>query len=293
VSETDIHHLVGFLYVITKEDDIVVLGERVLDVTTGTKRDVDVVVSGGWGMLGVEVKDKARVLDVGIVEGICQKFADMPVLTDRAIVSSSDYSPAARRKAKAHGTKCLRIIRGVLPPTFAGVDLTPLDGITRREASWKRPPAVEVVTRAGKAIHQLPGSTRLHTEADAVGPHTLGDAVARLAARSTGPSGPFTVRVQINYPLRFKSGGKMHAVASITARGLVSVSEYKAPPRLACYLADDGGEPLAAAVLFDHAGGLLGVASTSADRRISIIPIPAHVRAKRPFRKRLFRGGGG
>ena len=291
VSETDIHHLVGFLYVITKQDDIVVLGERVFDVTTGTTRDVDIVVSGSWGMLGVEVKDKARVLDVGIVEGICQKFADMPTLTERAIVSSSGYSPAARAKAKAHGVKCLQIVRGALPQSFAGVDLTPLDSVTRREATWKRPPAVQILTTAGRTIHQLPRSARLHTEPGALGPRTLGEAVDRLASRTEGASGLATLTVRINYPLRIKTGGKMHDVASVTVRGLVSVREYKEAPRLACFLADDGGEPLAAVVLFDHAGGLLGVASTVKDRRISIIPIPSHVRAKRPFRKQLFRGG--
>jgi hypothetical protein len=288
LSETDIHYIVGFLYVITRREDVVVLGDKILDETTGSRRDVDIVVSGEWGLLGVEVKDKGRALDVGLVEGLCRKLADMPSLRERAIVSSSSYTRPARRKAAAHGVKCLHLVRGSLPQSFRGADLSTLDALTQRAASWVSPPTVVVHTVSSERLEKLPYATLLST------PHgspnsisTLGELVARMPDRYSGPGGEVHLTVQIEYPLAIELDGNAHQVTSIDLRGSLRVTETRSEPRAMCYLADEADEPLAAVVLFDYAGGLLGVASTNADGRVSVIPIPAHLRPVRPIRQRL------
>jgi hypothetical protein len=287
LSETDIHYLVGYLYVITRREDVVVLGDKIRDETTGTWRDVDIVVSGDWGLLGVEVKDKGRALDVGLVEGLCQKLADMPTLRERAIVSSSSYTSPARRKAAAHGVKCLHILRGSLPHSFRGADLS-FGALTQRAASWVSPPTVVVHTASSERLEKLSDATELSTpQSYSNGIRTLGDLVARVPARYSGPGGEVDFTVQIEYPLALELDGNAHRVTRIELRGNLRIAETRTAPRATCYLADEANEPLAAVVLFDYAGGLLGVASTNADGRISVIPIPAHIRAVRPLRQRL------
>jgi hypothetical protein len=288
LSETDIHYIVGFLYVITRREDVVVLGDKILDETTGSKRDVDIVVSGDWGMLGVEVKDKGRALDVVLVEGLCRKFADMPALRERAIVSSSSYTKPALKKAAAHGVKCLHIVRGSLPQIFRGADLSTLHALTLRAASWVSPPTVVVHTASSERLGNLPYTTQLRTQhGPANSTRTLGDLVDRVPNHYSGPGGEVDLRFQIEYPLAIELNGNVHRVTSIDFRGNLCVLETHTAPRVACYLADEANKPLAAVVLFDYADGLLGVASTSADGRVSVIPIPAHMRAMRPIRERL------
>src|SRR5256885_9074664 len=110
LSENDVHWISGFLYLVARRTDIsLVLGEKVFDVASETPRDIDIVIaySGNVGMVAVEVKDKARPLDVGIIEAVCQKYEDMPSIVTRCIVSASGYTGSARRKAKAHMVECL------------------------------------------------------------------------------------------------------------------------------------------------------------------------------------------
>ncbi len=109
LSETDIHYITGFLYIVSRQREIsVVLGEKVYDEAAESERDVDIVIvsAGETEMIGIEVKDKGRPLDVSIVEGICSKFHDMPTITSRSIVSSSGYTKPARRKAAKYGVQC-------------------------------------------------------------------------------------------------------------------------------------------------------------------------------------------
>ena len=281
LSDVDVHYLVGFLYVITRRDDSVVLGERVRDVTTGTERDVDIVVSGGWGLLGVEVKDKGRPLDVGIVEGICQKLNDMPTLTERAIVSSSDYTESARKKAAAHNVKCLRFVRGTIPTSFEGTDLSSLRSMTLRHARWTQPPRVTVTTTSGEAFGGLPWSTRFIAD-DSGGPRTLGEMTEKMPDKIQGPSGTVDCDVVISYPLKLARRGEP-SVARIHFEGDLAVTHSSTPLRTTCYLADEDGDALAAIVLFDYGDSLTGVATTPAGR-ISRIPISAEVRRRRPYR---------
>lgn len=86
----------------------IVIGDQVFDVAARIDRDVDVTVTlqEADGSLrafkGFEVKREAAPLDVTDVEQLCAKFADMPKVTHRAIVSASGYAKAAIAKAKSH-----------------------------------------------------------------------------------------------------------------------------------------------------------------------------------------------
>ena len=45
LSDNDIHHIVGLLYVSAGEvGNVTMLGEKVFDAASGTKRDVDIVI---------------------------------------------------------------------------------------------------------------------------------------------------------------------------------------------------------------------------------------------------------
>ncbi|CAN5116519.1 hypothetical protein BH11PLA2_BH11PLA2_37920 [soil metagenome] len=87
-----------------------ILGDRVLDESTGTCRDVDVTItineSGNrTAFMGFEAKMESGPLDVSKVEQLCAKLNDMPGFTTRAIVSASGYSKTAIQKAKKHNIK--------------------------------------------------------------------------------------------------------------------------------------------------------------------------------------------
>jgi hypothetical protein len=286
LSENDVHYLVGFLYVVTQRKDIVVLGDRVLDVTTGTRRDVDIVVAGDQGILAVEVKDKGRPLDVGIVEGICMKYADMPQIQSRAIVSSSGYTEPAIKKARAHNVKCLSFVRGALPSSVIGADLSGLTHLTYRDVRWARMPSVRVRLALLIAFpyRTLPMLARLRTPGQEPGTlRTLGDLVAAMPRNVDGEGGPVELTAEIKYPLEVEVGSAYAPVASVEAHGVVRVSTWQTPLKISCYLKNEDGAPEASVVLFDDNNGLLGVA-TGQDGRASIIHIPEELRKKRPIK---------
>jgi len=93
-------------------DDVgITLGDLVYDEAADERRDVDVTVTykDEKGLLsafkGIEVKKIGRKLDVTQVEQLIAKFADMPAINHRAIVSASGFSKPAVRKAAAHGVE--------------------------------------------------------------------------------------------------------------------------------------------------------------------------------------------
>src|ERR1051326_7565329 len=106
LTETDIHYLVGLLSLASQPDKVdVELGSKVLDVTTGEERDVDITVTvrddGGTAVFkGVEVKNHSRKLDATHVEQLAAKLNDMPCIAKRAIVSASGYYDPAIKKAE-------------------------------------------------------------------------------------------------------------------------------------------------------------------------------------------------
>jgi hypothetical protein len=86
----------------------IIVGDMVQDSAAEKERDVDVTVTireddgSLTAFMAYEVKREGERLDVISVEGLCAKLNDMPLVTHRAIVSTSGYTDGAISKAKAH-----------------------------------------------------------------------------------------------------------------------------------------------------------------------------------------------
>ena len=80
------------------------------DTITGTKREVDVVVSGRVGphpvTISIECRDRTRPADVTWVEEMHAKHSRLPTNV-LALVSHSSFTPEARRVAAVYGIRCL------------------------------------------------------------------------------------------------------------------------------------------------------------------------------------------
>jgi hypothetical protein len=104
--------LVGLLSKIHHPDSVSVeLGAHVYDPAAEEHRDLDIRIDDSSGksihVKGIEVKAHSRPLDVTYVEQLCQKFADMPEIKDKAIASASGYTGPAKKKAAHHGVSLL------------------------------------------------------------------------------------------------------------------------------------------------------------------------------------------
>lgn len=111
-----VQYLVGLCCVRASPDAVeVVVGDMVLDLAAGKRRDVDVTVTVETApgkkdaFLAYEVKHEKGPLDLIAVEGLCGKLNDMPALTSRAIVSTSGFSAPAIRKAAQHGVELYKL----------------------------------------------------------------------------------------------------------------------------------------------------------------------------------------
>ncbi len=115
LTPVDVHSLVGLLSVPSGPENVeVVLGADV--GVTITTRDRDGKITA---FHGIEVKDRARPLDVADVEQLCAKLKGMPGPASHAIVSASGYTNPAIRKARHHA---------VVPWSFETLD-DPAPGI--------------------------------------------------------------------------------------------------------------------------------------------------------------------
>ena len=89
----------------------VTIGDMVYDAAAKIERDVDVTVTVSengslvHAFKAYEVKREKAPLDVADVEQLCAKLLDMPSVTHRSIVSSSDYTEAAKAKAAHRGVE--------------------------------------------------------------------------------------------------------------------------------------------------------------------------------------------
>lgn len=112
----------------------VMIGDMVLDESTGRRRDVDVTVTvdtkGGekYAFKGYEVKHESGPLDVSDVEGLATKLNDMPSVTHRAIVSTSGYTAPALKKASYHGIDLFTIQEWTKPLEEQFPHLAPMKG---------------------------------------------------------------------------------------------------------------------------------------------------------------------
>ncbi len=103
-----VQYLVGLCCVRRNPDAVeVTVGDMVFDSSAQKDRDVDVTVAieeedgSIRAFKAYEVKREQRPLDVAVVEQLAAKLMDMPRVTQRAIVSASGYTEAAKAKAAA------------------------------------------------------------------------------------------------------------------------------------------------------------------------------------------------
>jgi hypothetical protein len=300
LSETDIHYITGFLYIVSRQREIsVVLGEKVYDEAAESERDVDIVIAsaGETEMIGIEVKDKGRPLDVSIVEGICSKFHDMPTITSKSIVSSSGYTKPARRKATKYGVQCLTIRRGSVP-SFPSIDLSHLHEITFIGKTWLDGPHFHFMpqTKIPQAIRdQLNPDTPISYPPDApkaditnlqglmsnLGTILLNDWDGPV---ETGDL-PVTFDVHIDDKPHLHIGDEIIEITHARVAGTIRFSPTTVPIGDSCYLENDLGEPFAASILVEFNGALLGFSASVHNQELRMFNIPQLVRNIRPIRK--------
>ncbi len=304
LSETDIHYVTGFLYVLTRREDIsIVLGEKVFDEASESRRDVDIVIAtaGEHGLAGIEVKDRGRRLDVVPVEGICQKFADMPSITRRNIVSASGYTAPALRKAAAHGVQCLKIVRGKVPP-FATIDLSHVTEIPVSYLEWREGPYVVLQPNAHLSEAQRSEICELTPIIPQFGNEpselrTVRDLVDRITANMMsewpGPEvqrGNVAVSIDVeitDQPILALASGSV-TVTDARVTGVVELVTSTIPTDSACYLTTPEGEPVAGAVLIQLRSGLAGLAVGSSSQELRLFHVPNALRNARPLKERIF-----
>jgi hypothetical protein len=302
LSETDIHYITGFLYIVSRQQEInVVLGDKVYDEAAESERDVDIVIAsaGETEMIGVEVKDKGRPLDVSIVEGICSKFNDMPTIASRAIVSSSGYTKPARRKAAKYGVQCLTIIRGAVPP-FQSVNLAQLRECTFIEKIWFDGPHVHLMPQAKlpQAIRdQLNFETPITfppdtPKADVTNLRELTNNLGTILLN--GWDGPFdtgdipvTFDVQVDDNPQLHIGDKIIEITHARVTGTIRCSPKSVPIEDSCYLENDFGEPFAAALLIEFKSALWGISASAHTQELRMFSIPPILRNTRPIRRTI------
>lgn len=178
----------------------ITIGDMVYDEAAEKDRDVDVTVivpakdGSKLAFKAVEVKHESKPLDVGKIEQLCLKLADMPEITHRAVVSTSGYTDGARRKAKAHRIDLYTLQKWTKPigedfPDFAGTG-TPEEFLAHVQSSllyW---------VNFGVFLHSAsgPGSFSYENDTPALGANgkvhskfpTMGKFVDAVLLRSTG-----------------------------------------------------------------------------------------------------------
>lgn len=304
LSETDIHYITGFLYVLMRRDDVtIVLGEKVFDEASESRRDVDIVIatSGEHGLAGIEVKDEGRPLHVGLVEAICQKFADMPSITRRTIVSASGYTSPALRKASAHGVQCFKIERGNVPP-FWTIDLSHVSEIPVSYLEWREGPRVALQPNARLSEAQrseicdlTPVVPQFGNEPSDI--RTVRELVDRITAKTTsewpGPDvqhGTVAVSIDVeiaDHPILALASGSV-TVTDARVTGTVEWVTSSIPTSSACYLTTPEGEPVAGAVLVQLRSGLAGLTVGNSTQELRLFHVPNALRRSRPVQQRIF-----
>jgi hypothetical protein len=130
-----VQYLVGLCCLRHNPDAVdVTVGDLVLDTAAQKKRDVDVTVTveeedgNVRAFKAYEVKKEGKPLDVATVEQLSIKLKDMPKVTHRAIVSTSNFTEAAINKAAAYNVELLVLKPWIKPiesqfPAFPDVGL--------------------------------------------------------------------------------------------------------------------------------------------------------------------------
>lgn len=302
-TDTDIHYIVGFLYVVSRRQDIkVVLGEKVYDEASESKRDVDIVIASvsDTAIIGIEVKNEGRPLDVAVVEGICQKFADMPEIKSKSIVSSSGYTAPAYRKAAKHGVECLKIVRGAIPP-FPTIDLSKLKEITIERPTWIEGPQVVLLPNSkipSKIMALIKPSTKVfYPKATVIDITTVKELGDRIAAIANGMSNEWELQIgnnNINFYTKIgdtpfiKIQGRKIEIDDARVVGNIQLMKETVSLEHSYYLEDSSKAPFAAVVLIETDNMLIGLSVANSGQEFRTFIVPDSIRKIRPIRKTIF-----
>jgi hypothetical protein len=301
LSENDIHYITGFLYVASEQQKTqVVLGQKVYDVASESKRDVDIVVAtaGHVGFIAAEVKDESRPLDVSVIEAICRKFQDMPEIRTRAIVSTSGFTKPARRKGAAHGVSCLTLVRAAVPP-FPTVNVTLLKNMVVSYPTWLEGPHVTLAPTASLSEEERSMLSDELVVSFPDGSHpgmTLRELADRLAKQTPpnweAPAHNEPTAIQFNFEIEeqplIRLGPREVIIRDAVVRGVIQQVPELIPLEASCYLADEADQPFAATVLFKIRSGLIGFAVSTNSTEFRTYHIPDAARATRPVGVPIF-----
>ena len=307
LSATEFHYLVGFLYLHTRRADVTVqasaiLGAKVYDGAAEERRDVDIVVATAaeTALIGVEVKNEMRSLDVITVEQICLKLEDMPTLKERFLVSTSGFTGPARKKARAHGLGCLRLVCGRLPK-IATVDMSQLTSfeVTRRYCLPDPKPNVhlepdaadfdDIRNGAGDStpVYFVDGKQGTGRDLSEI---LVRAAVEALPLPSREPpftvEHPFTVEVRLEGAAKVELPSRTIAVTRAIVTGTARCELSRVPYEATCFLENEDGQPFAAAVIGIVDGALYGLMLNDS-RQMGAFLLPETLRTIRPIRHEI------
>jgi hypothetical protein len=300
LTDTEVHYLVGFLYLHTRRTDVTatvdgVLGEKVYDTAAEKARDVDIVVvlAGGTAMIGVEVKDERRPLDVITVEQVAAKLLDMPGLTERFIVSSSGFTKPAIKKAQVHGLRCLRLCRGALP-VVATVDISQPTSFCVTTTECLADPAPNVHFQPRTPLSSELAAQLTHAAVVVLMDGTVIDVAElsnRLVTRAVNNLGrelatgdhPFKVEVSVTDPPTIKLPGGDLQVTHALVSGIAHRTKRDVPIDERYFLEDENGRPFALATVAVVDGQLFGL-MLNETRNLGAFLLPEALRSVRPIR---------
>jgi len=316
LSHQDIHFLSGLLQVVTSPRPVEVeLGAMILDDAAETERDVDVTVryqlevSTAAAMIGLEVKDHARPLDVTHVEQLGAKMNDMSAITDRAIVSASGYSEPAIRKARAHGIRLLELEswnpnEDVFPTGMANWKtfrerVVAWDGLhmsfNPKDPSNDELEAVlqanaRIVDEEGREIEN-PKDVRSLVDMTARQVSSHYSKTPAFEALALGERGRIEVTVEFEEPLYVQLAKERRALINAQVIGnLVSLEHQHAVHFLRLVDVIDNRRPIAGCGLAEMSSGeLMGLTTIATDNRVSVIRVSAEDRQKVVIRRHRLR----
>lgn len=308
LTDTDIHYLIGLLTRVKEADDVLIeLGDMVLDATTGKKRDVDITayytdkdgIKSAYK--GIEVKKHTRRLNVEHVEQLCMKFADMPEITHKGIVSASGYTDGAVSKAKAHDVELFEIVDWPDPGQGFNVHFTS-DAFKMIEPKWTDGPHckinvaeenyekiippidhLEVCDSTGRLIPNAPNAGALCKTAYMT--------AADKATKKDDPTVKDGDKIAINTLVLFnddphiKLGSEIIGIESCSVAGTVTYTVHD-KPILKVFRKYGNDKPIAGCLMVELSNqSLTGISVNNIDNKITALNIPYADRIKKKIRR--------
>lgn len=311
LTPIDVHYLVGLLTLSASGDDVEVeLGSMVEDVTTETKRDVDITVthstsSGEHGYAGIEVKRHGRKLGTEHVEQLCAKLNDMPSLTSRAIVSASGYTKPSVKKAEARGVDLLELVElSRLDLSEFSVQVDAGLSFTHSEGKWIDRhfaflPERRLTAAQNQALHAGPLLAGEKTPHELKTLKELGPAMAQRyldqlsdeenAQLREGKTLFVNQRIEILDPPHVLAGGDQVFVDHMRLQGRYQQSTSTTKPKLFGLRRLGDSKPYVGCAVGEAGGHLLGILlRQSGGAPLALIPISDRLK-KKIYRQKLNR----